>query len=56
VILGDLIVELKLILEVHPEAEEFTVWGCSTESGHNFQVKAVGLDSKHKPKRVKMYD
>lgn len=55
-ILGELLAELKLIVEVHPEAEEFTVWGCSNEFGHNFQVKAVGLDTKHKPKRVKMYD
>jgi hypothetical protein len=54
VLVRELLEQLEKIVEVHPEANESTVWADSVESGHRFQIKNVGYDKRHKPNRVKL--
>lgn len=53
---SDLIIKLKEIVEVHPEADESQVWAYSDEAGFKYQIRTVGWDSRHSPKRVKLCD
>ena len=51
---AELIEHLKAIVAVHPEADEAQVWAYDDVHDHKFPVKAVGWDTKHRPKRIKL--
>jgi hypothetical protein len=42
--------ELGKILKVHPEMEDANVW-CE-----KIRVSSIGLDRRHKPARIKLYE
>lgn len=50
---GQLIEELKKIVEVHPEADDAAAWAYYDEDHKRFPIRSVGYDKRHKPERVK---
>jgi len=54
VTVGELIEQLKAIVNVHNDALEAQVWAYNLEDGDRFQIKNIGYDKKHKPARIKL--